>query len=172
MKLSKNLLAAIAVTTIASGSIIGIGAASAQSSNNGQDSLVSKIAEKFNLDKTAVQSVFDEQHAAREAEIQAKIADRLQSLVDSGKITAEQKTALEAKQAEMKATREALKDQNLTREEMHTKMEEARTTFETWAKDQGIDLSVIRPEGGPMGRGDHRRGMHYGSDTTTDSQNQ
>ena len=155
MKLSKNLLAAVAVTSIATGSIIGIGAVSAHGGGENKDELVTKLAEKFNVDASEIETVFEEQHAEMELERDAKRAEHLQSLVDAGTITADQKTALETKFAEMETAREALKDQDLTREEIHTKMEEGRTAFEAWATEQGIDLDAIRPEGGHMGGRGH-----------------
>jgi len=159
MKISKNLLAAVAVTTVATGSIIGIGAVSAHGNGENKDELVTKLAEKFNVDASEVESVFEEQHAVMEQKRDAKRAEHLQSLVDAGTITADQKTALETKFAEMETAREALRDQDLTREEMHAKMEEGRTAIDAWAKEQGIDLKTIRPEGGPMG---HEGGRGHG----------
>jgi len=156
MKISKSMLAAGVVTTITAASIMGIGAASAQS--NSGNNIVDKIATKFSLNRDEVQSVFDEQHDEKKAKHEQRQATRLQELVDNGTITANQKTALEAKRTEMESKRDALKDQNLTREEIRTQMESTRIEFEAWAKDQGIDLGAIRPEG--MGRGgQHRGGM-------------
>jgi len=150
------MLAAGVFTTITAASIMGIGAASAQS--NSGNNIVDKIATKFSLNRDEVQSVFDEQHDEKKAKHEQRQATRLQELVDNGTITANQKTALEAKRTEMESKRDALKDQNLTREEIRTQMESTRIEFEAWAKDQGIDLGAIRPEG--MGRGgQHRGGM-------------
>lgn len=157
MKLSKSMLAAGVVTTIAAASVVGIGAASAQS--NSGDSIVDKIATKFSLNRDEVQSVFDEKHEEREAEHEQRQATRLQELVDNGTITAEQKTSLEAKHEEMEAKREAMRDQDLSRKEMRTQMETARTELEAWAKEQGIDLDAIRPEGMEM-RMEHGGGHH------------
>lgn len=168
MKINKQLLAAVAVTTIATGSIIGISATSAhQTKGENKDELVTKLAEKFNVDASEVESVFDEQRATMEAERDSKREEHLQTLVDEGKITAEQKIALEAKFAEMKSARDELKNQNLTRDEMHTKMEEGRVAFKAWAEEQGIDLDAIRPEGGlRFGPGGHG---HHGPEDSTDS---
>jgi polyhydroxyalkanoate synthesis regulator phasin len=148
------MLAAGVVTTIAAASVMGIGAASAQSSSG--TSIVDRIATKFNLNRDEVQSVFDEKHDEMQANRAEKQSTKLQELVDNGTLTADQKTALQAKQEEMHSAMESLRDQNLSREEMRTKMEDGRTEFEAWAKDQGIDLESIRPEGG-MGMG-HRGG--------------
>lgn len=155
MKLSKNMLAAVAVTTVAAGGLLGVSAASAHGNGEHKDELVTKLAEKFNVDKSEVEAVFEAQHAEMEAEREAERSEHLQSLVDSGKITAEQKTALEAKFEEMHTKREELKDQNLTRKEIHDKMDEARDSFEAWAEEQGIDLDAIRPERGARGEFGH-----------------
>ena len=160
MKISKNLLAAVAVTTVATGGILGISAASAHGNGENKDELVTKLAEKFNVDASEVESVFEAQHEEHQAEMEAKRAEQLQSLVDAGTITADQKTALEAKFEEMHTLRESLRDQDLTREQMHDKMKEARDSFETWAEDQGIDLEAIRPEGKGFGEHGPRGGMN------------
>lgn len=60
----------------------------------------------------------------------------------------------------MHTLRESLRDQDLTREQMHDKMKEARDSFETWAEDQGIDLEAIRPEGKGFGEHGPRGGMN------------
>lgn len=159
MKISKNLLAALAVTTVATGSILGVSAASAHGNGENSDELVTKLAEKFNVDESEIESVFEEQRTEMQAERETARAEHLQGLVDAGTITSDQKIALEAKLDEMKATREALRDQDLTREERHEKMEEARDSLEAWAKEQGIDLSAIHPEGGPGG---HKGGRGHG----------
>ena len=146
------MLAAGIVTTVAAGSLLGV-ASAATSSSDPQGGLIDKLVSKFNLNKEEVQAVFDEAHEERHAEMEAKRSEHLQELVDAGTITAEQKTALEAKFEEMHTNREALRDQDLTEEERRTKMDEARDAFESWAEQQGIDLDAIRPEGGRGGMG-------------------
>ena len=96
MKLSRSMLAAGVVTTIAAASVMGIGAASAQSSSG--TSIVDRIATKFNLNRDEVQSVFDEKHEEMQAKRAEKQSTKLQELVDNGMLTADQKTALQAKQ--------------------------------------------------------------------------
>lgn len=137
-------------------SLTGVGMVSAASNTDGQDGLVNKIATKFNVNKDDVQKVFDEDRAAHEAEHEKEISDRLQKLVDAGTITADQKTAIEAKLKELKANREAEREsmKNLTEEERKAKMDAKRTELENWAKEQGLDLSKLRGVfHGPHGRG-------------------
>lgn len=47
MKISKNLLAAVAVTTVATGGILGISAASAHGNGENKDELVTKLSENL-----------------------------------------------------------------------------------------------------------------------------
>ena len=165
MKLHKNMLAAGVVTTVAAGSLLGVSMASAQTSDGGT-SIVDRIASTFNLNRDDVQNVFDEQRQERHEQMEQKHEEHLQQLVEDGTITSEQKDDLEAKHEEMRTLRESLKDQDLTREEMRNKMQEARSEFEAWAEDQGIDLESIRPEGkdGMRGRHGGMRGMHFESE--------
>lgn len=114
--------------------ILGLGGASAASALSGtsssSDSLVDRLVEKFNLNKTEVQAVFDEEQKARTAERTAEQSERLQDAVDDGDITAEQKTKIEAKLKELQAARET-----------------ERTALEKWATDNKIDTQYL------MGRG-------------------
>lgn len=137
-------------------SLAGVGMVSAASNTDHQDSLVSKIATKFNVNKEDVQKLFDEERAARQAEHEKEVSDRLQKLVDAGTITADQKTAIEDKLKELKASREAEREnmKNLTEEERKAKMDAKRTELENWAKEQGLDLSKLSGIfGGPHGHG-------------------
>lgn len=150
-------IAAVGVSGIA-----GVSAVSAESdtaSNDPMVSLVDKLVSKFNLNKDEVQSVFDESRAEMEAQREQRQAERLQELVEVGTITAEQKTAIEAKITELKEQREANKDsmQDLSNDERKAKMEEERASLESWAEEQGIDLSKLRGilMGGPGGHGGH-----------------
>ena len=123
--------------------------------------LVQKIAERFNLSVGDVQSVFDEERDARRADMYAHFAEKLNDLVADGKLTETQKAAILAKHEEMQAKMEELKslDLEVRREKMRVLHEE----FKTWAQQQGIDLSLIGPNGYGFGRGfktGHMMGMH------------
>ena len=137
MKLKKSLLVAGAVASIGLAGVTGVGAVSAATTNN-SDSLITKIAQKFNLKEDDVEAVVDEHRTEmmtqRQTERKAQLAERLQTAVDDGKLTAEQKTALEAKIAEHDAERQTEREQ-----------------MRTWAEEQGIDLSEVMPGGGGHG---------------------
>lgn len=126
MQVKKSLLVTGAVATVGLASLTGIGAVSAATTGTGGDSLVSKIAQKFNLKESDVQAVFDEAKTEREAKHQAALSDHLQQLVDDGKITANQKTLIENKVTELQKARE-----------------DERTALEAWAKEKGIDVKYV-----------------------------
>jgi hypothetical protein len=154
----KQIIAAGIVGTVGIAGLTTFGIANAETSSNTSDgpmsSLVEKIANTFNLDRSKVQEVFDTDRTERETEREAEQAERLQALVDDGTITAAQKTAIEAKIKEMKAERDANKDamKDLTNDERKAKMDEKRKALETWAKEQGLDLSTLKGIlGGPGG---------------------
>ena len=126
------------------GTIVGLaafaGVASAQAAPNtsitDKQTLVDKIASTFNLNKDDVQKVFDEDRATHEAEFQQVMEDRLDQAVTDGKITSDQKAQILAKQQEMKAYMESLKDKTETerRELMKAKMDEMKQ----WAEDNNL----------------------------------
>lgn len=117
------LVAGLVLAGIAGTTTLAATAVNAQS--NG-DTLVEKIASKFNLNKSDVQAVFDEAHDEHEAEKQAEFSDDLQDKVDSGDITAEQKTLIENKFKELQGQR----DSN-------------RQALEDWAEQNNIDAKYL-----------------------------
>lgn len=137
LKINKPLAIAGVVTTVGLASVTGIGIASAQSttsdSSSGASSLIDKLASKFNLNKDEVKAVFDQEKSDRDAEMQAKLTERLDAAVKDGKITAEQKTLIENKLKELKSSRE-----------------NERAELDKWASDNKIDAKYLMM-GGPRG---------------------
>lgn len=129
------------------------------SENNPMSDLVNAIAQKFNLNATDVQQVFDEQRTQREAQRQERMAeidarrkqeftDRINQAVTDGKLTQEQANKILAKRDELKTQR------NVNREEMRTKMDSLRQ----WMVDNNIPQEYMfmgfgmgRMRGGPCG---------------------
>lgn len=146
-KVKTGLVAAAALATIGTGGLLGMQAVHAESSTttDPMSSLVEKLANKFNLNKNDVQKVFDENRSEMEAKHEANVSTRLQKLVDAGTITSDQKTKVEAKLKELKSARETDRDalKNLSPEERKAKMEEKRNELDTWAKENGIDLTKL-----------------------------
>jgi len=151
MKISKSLLSAGVVSAVAFGSIAGVSAVSAHNGGGGntgeaKDELISRIATDTGADKETVEASFQAHRDAKKAEHQQARSEHLDGLVGDGTITQDQREALEAKFAEQKATKEDLKDQDLSREQMHELKKESRDEFKKWAEEQGINLDDIRPE--------------------------
>lgn len=140
----KLLLTAVTVTVLGAG-FFGISAVSAQTPADPSTSIVQKISEKFGLKKDEVQKVFDEERTARHAEMQAKVEDRLKTLVSEGKITEAQKQLILAKHKELQAERGSIMQNkaNMTPEQRKETMETKRTELETWAKENGIDTQYL-----------------------------
>ncbi len=146
--MKKSKLIGLSMTAVTLG-IVGLaGIASAQTSTN-STGIIDKIATNFNLKKADVQAVFNENKSEKQAERTADESVRLQTLVDKGTITADQKAKIEAKQAELKTEREA-----------------KRTALLKWSTDNGIDAKYLT--GGEMGG----RGDHMGKGPMNDGMNQ
>lgn len=151
--MKKMVVAALAAGTIG---VTGLSAGSVLAHQNGNGDFASAIAERFNLEETEVQAFLDEQQEARAQEREQEREAHLQSLVDDGTLTAEQKDALTAKLQEQQEARESLRDQELTQDERREQMRTLRDDFQAWAEEQGIDLKQIRPEGDHGRRGGHQ----------------
>jgi hypothetical protein len=122
----KSLLVAAAVATVGVSGVALTHIASAQTTAAGGSSLVDRLASKFSLNKSDVQAVFNEDKAAHQAEKQKLLSDRLQAAVDSGKLTAEQKTLIESKLKELQTVRDnEMKD------------------LQAWADQNKIDLKYV-----------------------------
>jgi hypothetical protein len=164
--MKKQLVAAGVAATIGITGL-GVGVANAETASTAKadpmSSLVDKISSKFNLNKTEVQQVFDEQKTAMQAEHEQKVKDEVAKLVTDGKITQAQADAINAKRAELQKEREANKDtfKDKTETERKAEMDKRKTELETWAKEQGISTDYLRyvmghGPGGPRGHGGPR----------------
>ena len=126
----------------------------------GPDSLITAIAQKFNLNETDVKSVFEEQRSKHQAERKAAVEQKLTQAVADGKITETQKQAILAKVMENQSGKPNFGEfKNLTPDERRAKMDEKRTEMENWAKENGLTLETLHSIiGGPKGFG---RGMMF-----------
>jgi len=119
-----------------------------------KNSLVEKLASTFNLDKTKVQAVFDQEFKAHHAERQAKFEEKLTQLVKDGKISEAQKQLLLQKHQQMQESRQEQmeKMKSMTVEERKAAMEAHKKELENWAKENDIDVQDLFPMGGKMMR--------------------
>ncbi len=131
-----------------------------QSAGNQMTSLVQRIAQKFNLQESEVQAVFDQERQEHQAQRQAAAEARLTQLVTDGKITEAQKQLIVAKQKELQEKRHSQMDsmKTMTQEERHSAMETERQSLEDWAKQNGIDVQYLMMMHG-NGKGPGMRGM-------------
>lgn len=144
MNIKKPLLVLGAATGIGLAGVTGIGVASATTSKTGgTDTIIDKIATRFNLKKEDVAAVFDEERAAHKAERQQQVEERLTQAVQDGKLTEEQKAKVLAKLEELKVKREAWKGK--TPEERRQAKQDLRQELKQWAKDNNIPLSYLMP---------------------------
>ena len=156
---NKTLMVA-AATILAVGTLgvigaLGITQAYAQESENGESPLIiQNLAKAFGVSEDEVETVFEETREQKKDE-------HLDSLVENGTLTQEQRDALEAKQEEMHSQREEIMNSSMTAEERREAMKTLQDNMESWAEEQGIDLSEFRPERGSGGRGIHREMGEY-----------
>lgn len=143
------LIAAATIGAVGISTIGGSIAVNAQSTR--QDNLVDKIAQKFNLNASEVQAVFDENRAEHEAEHQKKLEERLSQAVSDGKITSEQKDLIITKLAELKDFKDSLKDKSDS--ERKDAMKQKRQELDSWAKENNIPERFVHMPGGMRGPG-------------------
>lgn len=154
MNIKKSLLVMGAVTGVGLATIAGVGAVSAATSSP-KDSLIDRIATKFNLNKEEVAQVFEEDREARHAQMQQKQEERLDKAVAEGKLTEEQKAKILAKLDELRQGHELWTDK-LPEERREAKLE-LHQDLKKWAEDNDIPLEYLHfkmhiMHGGP-GRG-------------------
>jgi polyhydroxyalkanoate synthesis regulator phasin len=153
--IKKQLLIGGAIFSLGVASLAGVGLASAQGQGGDHDSLVSKIATKFNLNKDQVQKVFDEEHEAKHAERDKQIQDKITQAVKDGKITKDQANKLTAKHEEMEKFMESLKGK--TSEERREAMNTKRDEMKKWMEDNNIPNNLLGF--GKQGKGMMRGGQ-------------
>lgn len=144
--MKKRLLAAATVATIGVAGL-STGAAFAttdsDSSSDPMNSLVTAIAEKFNLKTADVQAVFDEQRSSMAAEREQEMKDKVAALVEDDKLTQAQADKIDAKRAELQAERESKREsaEDKTAEERKAEMESNKTELDSWLEENDIDDS-------------------------------
>lgn len=171
--MKRTLMVGGAVATIGIASLGSAGlvsAATSSSADNPKQSLIDSIASKFKLNKDEVKKVFDENHAAREAEHEQKMTDSLAQAVKDGKLTQEQADKLTAKLKEMHDTREANRDsmKDKSKEERRAARQAERDALKQWLRDNNIPEEF----GGPMGMKGEGRGRHGGMGMHRDDDSQ
>lgn len=152
-----SLVTAAVLATLGAGTVGATSAlaASHQPGQNHMNELVTAIAQKFHLAPADIQAVVDEQqkaHAdAAKKLAETRIAAMLAQAVKDGKLTQAQSDLIAAKQKEIIAFQESLKDK--TEADRQTAMTAEKAALKTWAATNNIPekyLLIGRPG---MGRG-------------------
>ena len=122
----------IAVAALAIGATLGVAGLQAVSAQeNGGNSIIGNLAEKFNTSTNEVKSVFEQTKEERVTERKQQVADSLEQAVKDGDITEEQKQTIESKMSGVRKKMEEVKA--------------ARKDLKQWADDNNIDLRSFLP---------------------------
>ncbi len=132
----QTLAIVLALGVIASVGYFGGSYVMAGDTNPMHDSLITKIAQKFNLKEADVEAVFESVRDERQEEMKANRQEKLSQAVKDGVITEAQKNTLLAKMEEH------IGERRENREEM-----------QNWFKSQGIDETKLREYMRPVGKG-------------------
>ncbi len=143
--MNKKVLAAVlALGIIASVGYFGSSYVLADNDNPMHQTLISRIAQKFNLKEADVEAVFEAVRDEKQEEMKQERAERLSQAVKDGVITEAQKTTLLAKMEEH------IGERRVNRLEM-----------QNWYKSEGIDETKLREYMRPEGKG-NEDGRGYG----------
>ncbi len=132
----KLLITVVVVGGVGLASLAASAGVFAQNSQEEYPPIVQRLSEAFGLNPTEVHEVFEETHDVRRNE-------RLDSFVEDGVLTEEQRAMVEEKMESMHSERKLLRDQDLTSEERRTARQEIHEEMETWAEENDIPLSEI-----------------------------
>lgn len=146
----KSLLVAGGVMALGTAGL-GVGAtASALTSTSGdkQASLIEALAKKFNVDKSEVQKVFDDNRATREAEMKTTRDAALKKALTDKKITQEQYDHIAAAWKDIDTARTAAGDPTSQTEQQRTDMKKKMDELRTWMQQQNISPETLGITGG------------------------
>jgi len=137
--MNKKVLAAVlALGIIASVGYFGSNYVLAEDENPMHQTLISRIAEKFNLKESDVEAVFEAVRDERRDEMKSQRSEKLTQAVSDGVITEAQKVTLLDKMEEHIGERQA-----------------NRAEMQNWYKDQGIDQTKLRDYLRPEAKGNN-----------------
>lgn len=157
--MKKSLLVGAAVATVIAGS--GGLAMAATSSSTGGDTLAQKIASKFGLNASDVQSVIDQNREDKQAQHEANFKTNLAAAVKDGKITQAQADHITGVMSQIDSLRAGKTPDQLdqsTKDQIKKLMQDLRQ----WAKDNNVKMQFAMGANGGHGR--MGRMMHNDAD--------
>ncbi len=163
--ISKKILLPIVAIVLTGGAVLGTSNI-VSANTNGQNSLVQMIAQKFNIDQTQVQAVFDAWHQQHQATMLQNSTqrenNRLDQLVSQGKITSSQKQAILDELAKLRNEFSAQSLKTMTPDQRKQAMQNMQNEISQWSQSTGINAMYLRQGFGPN-MGLHRGwGKHFG----------
>jgi hypothetical protein len=159
-KVSKKIIIpSLILGAIACTGFYGVGATFASEEETGRETIVQRIAERFNLNTEEVEGVFEKNRAEHQVQNQERQEERLAQAVSDGNLSEEQKVLILDKMEELEAERETNRgsSSDMTREERQSERKDHRDEMDQWLEENGIDHEYL---GGPQGgmRGGHNGG--------------
>jgi gas vesicle protein len=173
MQLKRSLLVGAAVATSVAG-VAGVGLASADTlstntSSSSSSSIVDKLADKFHLNKSDVQAVFDEDHAAHRTQMEADQKQRLADAVADGKLTQAQADHITSVMNDIN-TLMGDADPRSQSQTVHDQIKLKMDDLHQWAEDNNIDMKYVMGMHGGRDRG-HEMIMHSAPTPSAESNN-
>lgn len=176
-KLKKSLIIGAGVATIGVAGITGVASASAltastsqsTSSSTSTNTLIDKLAAKFNLTKDQVKAVFDADRADHQAAMKASQTAALKADLSSGKITQVQYDYIVAAQAEIDTLMASAGSPDTQSDSVKAQIKTKLDALQTWFKSQNLkarDLGLAFGRGHEHGRGNHGRASDNDADDT------
>ncbi|MCL4384090.1 hypothetical protein M1116_01415 [Patescibacteria group bacterium] len=109
--------------------------------------LVQRIAQRFGLKESDVQSVFDQYKNDLQSRRQAALDSRLDADVKNGTITAAQKTLIENKLTQLQQERQTDRQNwaNLTPQQRRQKLQSEHQDLQNWASQNHLNLQLLFP---------------------------
>jgi hypothetical protein len=149
MKTTKKTMVFAGMALVIGLAVSGIGLAKASvngaSGVNPMSGLVAAIAQKFNLNSSDVQQVFNEQGAQMRTQMQAKqqqaFIDRINKAVSDGKLTQDQANKILAEKTLIESQIAALADKTNT--ERQTAMKTIMDSLKQWSTDNNIPTGYL-----------------------------
>lgn len=158
MKKKNFLLGLAALSVFAGGLILPSTLVHAEESGN-YPPIIEKLAQRFGLDREEVKSVFEEERTMREQERSERMEERLDTLVNDGVITEEQRQMLLQKLDLLRTKMSGASD--FSHEERHAAMKQAHDELKSWLEDQGLeDILPLKMKGRNL-RGHHVSGSMF-----------
>ncbi len=138
--IKKKIFFPVLAVAIITAAVAGSSFVSAQDTT-GPDSLISRIAQKFNLNENEVKAVFDEEKTQKEVEMKAQLEKKLNQAVSDGKITEAQRQAIAAKFGTPFTIK--FEKGKMTHEQMKTFHEKKQAEMDQWLKDNNLTKETL-----------------------------